>query len=171
LSIQISSRLRQGGFSCQVKDIFSYKTVEKLSVYLDHNQSGKAIKSEQDLLTGELGLLPIQEWFTDRVEKGELEKPNHWNQSFLIKVLELDENKLASVIKDLVSYHDVLRIKYIKGEYWQQVYQGSIAQPGLKTLDVRQHTAAEIQHILTDWQSGFDLEQGPFVSGGVSVWL
>ncbi len=166
LSIQVSSRMRQAGFACQVKDIFSYKTIEKLSAYLDNNQSAIAIKSEQGVLTGSFGLLPIQQWFTDRIEKGELAKPNHWNQSFLIRVPELDQNKLFSIIKELVAYHDVLRVRYQKSEGWQQVYQAAVEIPALKTLDVRHHTQSEVQRILTDWQSGFDLEQGPLFQAG-----
>ena len=125
------------------------------------------IQSEQGILTGSFALLPIQQWFTDRVDNGELLNPHHWNQSFLIQVPELDENKLRDILQELVDYHDVLRIRYIKkGERWEQVYQGAISLAALKTIDVREYTEVKVQEILTDWQSGFDLQAGPLFQVG-----
>jgi amino acid adenylation domain-containing protein/non-ribosomal peptide synthase protein (TIGR01720 family) len=166
LSIQIANRIRQKGFSVQVKDIFSFKTIEKLSSYLNHCQLAVTIKSEQGILTGPLGLLPIQQWFVDRVERRELKKHNHWNQSFLIRVSPLEENRIYSIIKDLVNYHDILRVQYLRGETWQQRYQPSIEIPILKTLNVSQYSSTEIHQILSNWQSEFDLEQGPIFQAG-----
>ena len=162
LSIQVSTRIRQAGFNCQVKDIFTYKTVARLSEHLRTSKSPVSIQSEQGVLTGELGLLPVQQWFIERVERGELSVPHHWNQSFLVRVPELDEVKLSSVIEKLVAYHDVLRIQYLRvpDGTWQQLYQSHITIPELKSLDVRDHTSVEVQRILTDWQSDFSLEQG-----------
>ena len=114
-----------------------------------------------------LDFLPIQQWFVNQIEEGTLSKPNHWNQSFLIRVAELNTNHLVTVIKELVAYHDVLRIVYNKEQNpttgtfdWRQEYQSEIILPELKTLDVSQHTEEEIHDILTLWQSAFDLEQG-----------
>ncbi|MGK9522707.1 hypothetical protein O6471_24740, partial [Salmonella enterica subsp. enterica] len=72
------------------------------------------LKTEQGVLTGELDFLPIQQWFIDQIEDGTLSRANHWNQSFLIRVAELNSNQLITVIKELVAYHDVLRIVYSK---------------------------------------------------------
>jgi amino acid adenylation domain-containing protein/non-ribosomal peptide synthase protein (TIGR01720 family) len=173
LSIQVSSRIRQAGYHCQVKDIFSYKTLEKLSAHLDNNQGGLAIKSEQGLLAGSFELLPVQQWFAEQVENGLFAKPSHWNQSILLRVPALDQSRLYSIIKELVSYHDVLRISYQKGEpakSWHQLYKPEIPIPELRTLDVREHTELELHQLLTDWQSGFDL-RGSVVSGGLPVWI
>lgn len=167
LSIQVSSRIRQSGYYCHVKDIFECKTIERLAEHLMKKSSEVSIKSEQGVLTGELGLLPIQQWFLESVESGELAQPNHWNQSFLIRVPVLETNKLEAAIKNIVSYHDVLRIQFIREQahqnskiFWKQVYKSSIEIPKIKTLDVSQHTDTEIREILTEWQSNFNLEQG-----------
>ena len=167
LSIQTSNRIRQAGFNCQVKDIFQYKNILRLSQHLIDNDSETDILSEQGVLTGEVGLLPIQQWFTDRVEGGDFLSPNHWNQSFLMKVPALEEVKLVSVIEQLVAYHDVFRLRYRRGEAgWHQTYSSDVAIPALKSVDVSNHSAVELQEILTDWQSGFDLEEGPLFQVG-----
>ncbi|MFW0740046.1 condensation domain-containing protein, partial [Flavobacterium sp. T12S277] len=170
LSIQVSSRIRQAGFVCQVKDIFEYKSVENLSRYLEGENSDFVIVSEQGELEGEFDLLPIQQWFISRVNTGMLSKPDHWNQSFLIHVGALDLVKLESAIVELVSYHDILRVGFSKdvdGIFGKsQLYHSSIDLPELKTLDISEYNEKEIHDYLTDWQSGFDLEQLPLFSIG-----
>ncbi|MEP7141396.1 MAG: amino acid adenylation domain-containing protein [Ferruginibacter sp.] len=177
LSIQVSGRIRQAGFICQVKDIFECKTIARLAEYLSKKNSALSIKSEQGIITGASDLLPIQQWFIEKVESGAFPKPNHWNHSFLLKVPELNQAMLQSVIEKLFAYHDMLRIQFrkeqdpgestgTKGIHWKQVYQPAIALPELKRLDVSSHTATQIQDILTHWQSGFHLERGPLFSAG-----
>jgi non-ribosomal peptide synthase protein (TIGR01720 family) len=135
------------------------------------------VQSEQGVLTGEVSLLPIQQWFLEKVETEKLSQPNHWNQSFLVRVPELDINKLFAVIEKLVAYHDVLRMQYNKEEgnegstgkgviHWKQVYQPGVAIPELRILNSSEYSEAEVQQLLTDWQSGFDLEQGPLFQLG-----
>lgn len=166
MCIQVSGRIRRLGFNCHVKDIFSYKSIKKLSAFLLHNQSLTAIKSEQGSLTGEFDFLPIQQWFVERVENGELAVPGHFNQSILIKVPELDMNRLSLIIHKLVEYHDILRVKYRKDKVWRQIYQPSISGYDVKILDVRMYKLTELQEVLTSWQSGFDLEKGPLFQSG-----
>jgi non-ribosomal peptide synthase protein (TIGR01720 family) len=91
-------------------------------------------------------------------------------------VPELDTVKLADVIKKLVAYHDVLRMQYVKEQdsskaanrrtSWKQIYQSTVEIPALKILDINKYRAAEVQQQLTDWQSSFDLEQGPLFQAG-----
>jgi len=163
LSIQLSNKIRQAGFGCQVKDIFECKTITKLADLLAKRKVELTIQSEQGILTGELGLLPIQEWFVDRVVSCEIVKPNHWNQSFLIKVPDLDLEKLTSALESLVNYHDILRVQYEKpnnSKNWKQFYNAQVDLPQLKILDVSSYSDIEIYEILTNWQSVFDLERG-----------
>ena len=166
LSILVSHRIRQLGFNCQVKDIFSHKTIAKLSKHLNSKKTIEAVQSEQGSLSGVFGLLPIQQWFAEQVDGGAIEEPNHWNHSFLVKVPALDQNRLGDIIGRLVDYHDVLRVKYSRKETWKQVYRSSITLPQLNTLDVSRHTASEIQQKLTEWQGGFDLEHGHLFQTG-----
>lgn len=167
LSIQVSRRITQAGFNCQVKDIFEYKTIAKLAEHLNVKKSKSITISEQGILAGPLGLLPVQQWFLEKTENREFAKPNHWNQSFLIKVPELDLKKLEKSITTLVSYHDALRIFYRKEfntetgrNTWQQCYQSDFTSPDIKTVDVSKLNEKQVSQILTGWQSNFDLEKG-----------
>ena len=167
LSIQLVSRLRQVlGLHVSIKNLFIYKNIEKLF----DNVIGKDIvvvaKTEQGLLSGDVGLLAIQQWFFD----SQFSAPNHWNQSFMIKTPSLDVEKLQISIKKLVEQHDSFRLKFRKeGSKYKQYYDQEAIPEQLKVLDVRSLKAkndspeffCKLDQILTQWQSNFDLEQGP----------
>ncbi|RMZ60273.1 hypothetical protein D1632_05730 [Chryseobacterium nematophagum] len=70
ISIQLVSRLRKRlDFYITVKDIFTYRSVEKLSAFIERNLKNKmrVVRSEQGVLQGVVPLLPIQEWFFEQV--------------------------------------------------------------------------------------------------------
>ncbi|MDP3705418.1 MAG: amino acid adenylation domain-containing protein [Legionellaceae bacterium] len=152
-SIEVSARLQRAGISVRVKDLFTYRTIQKLAENL--NQS-KPIFAEQGLLTGRFDLLPIQKWFFAK----DIKYPNHWNQSFLVHVPKLSIEGLRHILLKLVEHHDVLRLRFQDG---QQVYTDCMDIPDIKLAsDFKQCTA---------WQSHFDLEEGPlwqmgYVEGG-----
>ena len=66
------------------------------------------ILTEQGILSGEVPLLPIQEWFFEN----DLAEPHHWNQSFLARTPELDTKLLKMSIKVLIKHHDAFRLRY-----------------------------------------------------------
>lgn len=170
LSIQVSGRIRQAGLNCQVKDIFECRTIARLAAHLSQKTLVMGVQSEQGLLSGELNLLPVQQWFMQKVESRVFAGPNHYNQSFLIRVPELNTEKLEAILPALTAHHDMLRVQYNKGSNgenekasgnaWRQFYRKAATIPGLNILDINKHTGEEIIEILTGWQSNFDLEHG-----------
>ena len=120
VSIQLVSRLRQRiGINVSVKDIFTYRSIERLydnviSKGLINNT--EELKAEQGTLSGEVSLLPIQEWFFEN----KFSKPNHWNQSFIIRTPALDLDKLQASIAKLINHHDSFRLRYKRANGLQQ---------------------------------------------------
>jgi len=172
IAIQIVSYLRQKlNLTVSVKDIFSYKTIASLFDHVlnkEKNISTKqSLKTEQGKLTGNVPLLPIQEWFF----KKEYIKSNHWNQSFLIGVPELNITQLESSIQNLFSYYDSFRLKYKKNSSGQmiQYYDENMTEIEFKVLDIKtlniQETEedfeATLENIYTNWQNDFNIETGP----------
>jgi amino acid adenylation domain-containing protein/non-ribosomal peptide synthase protein (TIGR01720 family) len=167
LAMQLSARIQKLGYNCQVKDILSNKTISKLSAYLDSNTVRVEIQSEQGLLTGGLGLLPIQQWFADQVAEGRLGAPHHWNQSFMIRVPEMEEEKLLSMIRELISYHDIFRVRYEQGsDVLKQYYTQDVSMPTIKRLQISGQHEGSLTTTLTQWQSSFDLKNGPLYQVG-----
>ena len=180
ISIQLVSKLRQRlGLTISVKDIFNYRNIERLydnaiGKELD-NVVKKALRTEQGVLSGELGLLPIQQWFFDN----NFRKAEHWNQSFLLRTPKLDIGKLKESIEKLIVHHDSFRLRYKKktasdGNEYIQYYDDTAGVIALKILDIRnigrkegtREFEQQLRGILTEWQSGFNLEEGPLYQIG-----
>ncbi|MEV5731560.1 amino acid adenylation domain-containing protein, partial [Streptomyces pharetrae] len=94
VAIRVASRLRKElGVTLAVRDIFSLPTVEQVAALavaeLDAG-GGAVVVAEQGVLSGEVPLLPVQEWFFGRG----FVRPGHWNQAFLVRVPELDAGRL-----------------------------------------------------------------------------
>jgi amino acid adenylation domain-containing protein/non-ribosomal peptide synthase protein (TIGR01720 family) len=161
VSIQLVSRLRQKlGLSVSVKDIFTYRNIQMLyDNVLSKSVDNVVVKSEQRVLSGDVALLPIQRWFFTQ----QFERPDHWNQSFMVRVPKLDVVKLQNAVGKLHEQHDAFRLRY---KDMVQYYDPNAESVALKTLDVSSFNADELGAVLTDWQSGFNLEQGDIYSIG-----
>ncbi|NDB86865.1 MAG: gramicidin biosynthesis protein, partial [Alphaproteobacteria bacterium] len=173
VSIQLVSRLRQRlGLQLSIKDIFNYKNIERLYDNVLSKEltsdSFVEVKTEQGILSGEVDLLPIQEWFFGN----RLSANHHWNQSFIVKTLALDIDRLQASVDKLAMHHDSLRLRYRKDDSvegvnnYVQYYDADAKTEKLKLLDISTLGAKEgseefnrkLEDILTDWQSGFNLE-------------
>jgi amino acid adenylation domain-containing protein len=164
LSIQLVSRIRQRlGVQVNVKDIFQYRTVQKLYNYMQdaHGLSSANIEGEQGLLTGDVSLLPIQKWFF----KQPFNKPSHWNQAFLIQTPSLDIQRLTQSIDRLIQYHDALRLRYANTDDTipQQYYAAHIPFKNLHTINLSEldsdfsSVLEQLPDRLTQWQDSFNL--------------
>ncbi|WP_026882824.1 non-ribosomal peptide synthetase [Clostridium akagii] len=114
--IQLSNRIKQKlNQTITIKQIFAAKTIRNLSRYV-----GKAKKievlSEQGELTGDVKLLPIQEWFFEDFNS------NYFNQAFAISLpRNIDLDRLKKALVDLVNYHDALRLSFHgKNQYYTE---------------------------------------------------
>jgi amino acid adenylation domain-containing protein/non-ribosomal peptide synthase protein (TIGR01720 family) len=171
LSMQLVSRLRQSlGLNISVKDIFAYKNIECLYdnvLCKQQMDAGIEIKQEMGNLTGEVPLLPIQEYFFNL----NLKNANHYNQGFIIKTPTLDLEKLKDSISKLVQHHDAFKLRFKSGT---QFYNETAHEADLKVLDLSTLEAEEgskdfdqeLHKILTEWQSNFDIENGPIYTVG-----
>ncbi len=154
ISISLVTKMRKYGFNCSVKDIFEYKTIASLMKGAISKNNSKVLSVEKGILEGEFELLPIQKWFFEK----SLTNIDHWNQSFLLKIPNLDIDKLKDCINKLVNHHDALRLTFNDNK---QKYQKDIAIPLLKVLDRSNLSENKLDTILTDWQKSFNINNGP----------
>ncbi|WP_228858640.1 non-ribosomal peptide synthetase [Xenorhabdus sp. PB61.4] len=161
ISLQLVSKLRQAGFSLQVKTIFEAPTVAQLAVLLMQTASTAKIVAEQGLLNGEFALLPIQQIFFD----WQLAHPHHWNQAFMVQIPgNIPSVQIEQALLALTERHDILRARFIATEQgYRQCYSAEVSTslPQLKHRDIRQCNQEELHQQLTQWQSGFDYHNGP----------
>lgn len=158
LAIQLCSRLRSAGFPAGVKDIFDHRTVGQLARHLEHG-AAPGIDAEQGPLEGDFELLPIQRWFFSLG----FPRPERWNQVFAVDLGPVGRSRLEPALEALAARHDALRLRFGDG---RQRYVREAAFPPLRELDVRGRSPEEIDAVLTGWQSGFDLADGPLWQAG-----
>lgn len=165
VSLQAVSQIRNDlGYKITVKDVFDFKTVrgicDNVSVGYDEHSTTE-FRTEQGYLTGEVPLLPIQEWFFAK----DLKNPHHWNQSFFIKTPELDTEKLMTAVDSLRNHHDGFRLRFRQaGGKYVQSYEPETKgrEEKLNILDVRNVGSTRVLgDMLRQFQEGLDLESGP----------
>ncbi|WP_169924638.1 non-ribosomal peptide synthetase [Xenorhabdus mauleonii] len=161
IGIQLVSKLRQHGFSLQVKSLFEAPTVSRLAQLLNQTSSPASVAAEQGLLSGEFGLLPVQQDFFNQ----NLPSPHHWNQAFMIRLPgTIKHTDIAQALARLVERHDILRAYFVHTEQgYHQCYSAGIP-PWLPTLlqcDIRKLNEHEQHQQLTQWQSSFHYCTGP----------
>ncbi|MDM5102945.1 amonabactin biosynthesis non-ribosomal peptide synthetase AmoG [Aeromonas salmonicida] len=153
LSIQLTTRLRDAGLHCSVKDVFEAKTVRRLCRQLGQQQA-VSHQTEQGNLVGDFPLHPIQHWF---FEQG-FAKPGHWNQGVILRLpAGVDDAALHGWLTTLRQHHDALRLAVTPGG---QRYLAELALPPLPTLDAGALGGAELQTRLTELQGGLDPASG-----------
>ncbi|WP_338805220.1 amino acid adenylation domain-containing protein [Xenorhabdus griffiniae] len=161
VSIQLVSKLRQAGFYLQVKSIFEAPTVARLAqlpTLISHTVKASA---EQGLLSGEFGLLPIQQSFFDL----NLPNPHHWNQAFMIRLPgNISHTAIEQALIALTERHDILRVHFIYTENgYRQCYLPEMPSwlSALQHCNINELTETELHQQLTQWQSGFNYCTGP----------
>ncbi len=153
LSIQLTTRLRDAGLHCSVKDVFEAKTVRRLCRQLGQQQA-VSHQTEQGNLTGEFPLHPIQHWF---FEQG-YAKPGHWNQGVILRLpAGVGDAALHGWLTTLRQHHDALRLAVTPTG---QRYLAELPLPPLPTLDAGSLDEAELQARLTELQGDFDPASG-----------
>lgn len=159
LSLQLATRIRSElNFHVTVKDVFIFKSIRSLydNVLIKKNHSNE-YNAEQGRLSGDVPMLPIQKWFFAK----KLECLNHWNQSFTIQTPQLDLKKLKASLSILIDHHDAFRLRFKKkGNEYIQFYESNEIEITLNIFDI-QNSESQFNEMLTLWQSGFNIENGP----------
>ena len=163
-SIQLSSRVRSElGKELSVKDVFEHRTIERMLAHVLSNHQIKVYLSEQGKLSGELSLLPIQQYFFEL----KLTNEHHYNQSFLIETPELEIEKLKIAIEKVVEHHDAFRLTYRKDAEGNiiQYYDSKKEAIPLDVLDISEWNVQEgtvvfeekLKKQYTSWQDSFNI--------------
>ncbi|MBU3090545.1 amino acid adenylation domain-containing protein [Clostridium sp. CF011] len=104
-AIQIYSRLNALGIQFEIKDLFKYPTIEKISERVKFNIETYS----QDEVYGNVKLTAIQKWL---LETDGAEIYNYNQAVMFFNAKGFDVNALKETIREIVSYHDSLRIRF-----------------------------------------------------------
>ncbi|MGG2362121.1 condensation domain-containing protein, partial [Salmonella enterica] len=79
--------------------------------------AGEVVSEVVEDAAGDIPQTPIQAWFFERFPEGE----NHWNQAVLLQARDLDTDRLARGLGQLVARHDALRLRFTRqADGWHQ---------------------------------------------------
>src|SRR5262249_38089492 len=117
LSIRIVARANQAGIKLTVKQLFEYQTIAQLAAVVS---SPQPVREEAIVLLALFPLTPYQHW---------LLPPRHHAAVDLGQSVIIDLNQplnvalLADAWCYLLSYHDALRLRFVRdSEGWRQYY-------------------------------------------------
>lgn len=111
LSIQIISRAKRGGLHITAKQIFEFQTIAELAEAA--TELSQYVLTEQGLLTGESGLLPIQQWFFENLPAD----AHHFNQSVMMEVdARVALHQLKEAWEAVLYQHDALRLVFAESK-------------------------------------------------------
>jgi amino acid adenylation domain-containing protein/non-ribosomal peptide synthase protein (TIGR01720 family) len=171
ITIQLVSRARRQDILLQPRNLFTYQSIAELSAFLAQQQVSGETLSEQGVLSGPSGLLPIQQWYFEH--NGNESSISHFNQHMFLSIDKaIDADILLKVITLVAEQHDALRFAYKKdGQHsWHQVYETML--PVLTQIDLRNKTAAEIPSLIhqysNEYQQQVDITTGKLFQ---AVWI
>jgi amino acid adenylation domain-containing protein/non-ribosomal peptide synthase protein (TIGR01720 family) len=146
VSMQVVSRIRRSGHNIRPRDIFTYQNIAQLSAAIQQMQHHNSIIAEQGILSGQSGLLPIQQSYLNR----ETNNPAiaHYNQAMMYNISrQVTGQALSKALQSLVSHHDALRYAYEQTtDGWRQQYGNHL--PSLVIHDVSHHTKGHLPEVL-----------------------
>ncbi|UZE10142.1 non-ribosomal peptide synthase/polyketide synthase [Pseudomonas sp. B21-053] len=159
ISIQVVSRARQAGIRFTPKNLFQHQTIQALATVARVGEQAQLI--DQDPVTGELALLPVQQVFFAQA----IPERQHWNQAVMLKPTQtLDAAVLEQALGALINHHDGLRLSFVEqADGWQAHYR-AINQPAdgiVWAVDVAD--AAGLEAVANEAQRSLNLQDGPLV--------
>ena len=171
LSLQIVGRAKQQGIHLVTKDLFQHQTIRELAAVA---RVGTQNQAEQGVVTGELPLTPIQQWFLAQAWR----EPHHFNQALLLEVVPtVNPTWLASALTALLHHHDALRLRFqpraarASGQapppQWRQVNQGITETVALDLVDLSMLSGParqqQLEAVANRTQASLNLSDGPLV--------
>jgi non-ribosomal peptide synthase protein (TIGR01720 family) len=162
LSIQIVARARDAGLRITPKSLFQHQTIAELAAI---TKPLGTIVAEQDLVTGDVPLTPIQSRFFAQSRQ----EPHHYNQSMMLALdAGVDPIRLREAIRRLLDHHDALRLRFhhIDGT-WRQWLDKPSAEIPLEVVDLstysRDEQASQREIHANRWQRSLDLSNSPLL--------
>lgn len=160
LTIQVVSRMRQAGYVLQPRHLFEFPTIAQLAIHATRNA---VVTSEQGVLVGDVGLLPIQQQFLNENPAAE----SHYNQSVMLAVdKSVSVVLLEEAFADLLAQHDALRLVFDRADdgSWSQRYAATAPNP-VAMVDLRQatHWIAALEEASADAQASLNIGRGELV--------
>ncbi|MCK4766231.1 MAG: AMP-binding protein, partial [Candidatus Aminicenantes bacterium] len=164
--IQISAKLRKHGMKLESGDLFANPTIRQLGTQVKPLER----KIDQEPITGELPLTPVQEWFFQE----NMTDKHHYNQAVMLYSKEgFVEEAVRGVFAKIQEHHDALRITF-REENGRVIQENNdldfplaLYVEDFRGKRDRKAALEELQVRVNEIQAGIDLEEGPLMKLGL----
>jgi amino acid adenylation domain-containing protein/non-ribosomal peptide synthase protein (TIGR01720 family) len=163
-AIQVLARLQRFKLKLDAKNLLTNPVIKELSKYVIQDVN----EIDQGVVTGQIELTPIQEWFFEK----NFTNMHHWNQAVMLYNKHgFNEAAIREVFQEIVEHHDILRsiYKIDKAELVQSIRE---IDEELFTFKVYDYTkddnyAEKITAVTNNLQGSIDLSNGPLLKLGL----
>ncbi|MGN9810962.1 amino acid adenylation domain-containing protein [Micromonospora sp. BQ11] len=162
LSLQVIFRAKQLGLHLTVKQLFEHPTIAELGSVVVRRDAA-VVRAEQGVVTGAVGLTPIQRWF---FAQG-FAQAEHFNQALLLTVsAEVTAEQWQRVLLRLLEHHDGLRARYLRtGDGRQAELTGPPEAAPWQVHDLSslpsEAREERLMQVAQQAQTSFDLAEAP----------
>ncbi|NJR56670.1 MAG: amino acid adenylation domain-containing protein, partial [Acaryochloris sp. CRU_2_0] len=166
LSLQIIARAHEVDLHLTPRQLFEHQTIAELASVTG---TAQAIDAEQGVVSGEVPLTPIQQWFLQQNQP----EPYHFNESVLLSVpADLQVETLQQALQHLLEHHDALRLRFTQTPIgWTQTNADLGETVALTVVDLSTHEPetqpAALKRIGNDLQGSLNLAAGPIFRAGL----
>ncbi|KAI9369299.1 hypothetical protein BJX61DRAFT_545716 [Aspergillus egyptiacus] len=158
-AIQLTAKCRAAGFIITIPQIFRHKSLQDLAAGISPLPSMTVRKPQADPKNTRFALSPIQQYFFEHYPDGN----NHFNQSFFLRLTRrIDPTQLAQSLRQLVSWHPILRAKFHRsmGGSWTQSIRAETDQCHHYHV-TRIEEPDQVREVLSATQERLHIEKGP----------
>lgn len=155
IAIQFISKAKKQGITLKVKDVFEFQTIDELATKVNHEIQ---IISEQGILEGNFGLLPIQSYF---FEKG-YTKDDQYNQSLLLTLPKnITRNQLNEAVAGVYQKHDILRARFeLVNDEFVGTYETTIPEISEETITGTEAIGEAVTKVCASYQETLNTTEG-----------
>lgn len=157
-AIQLLSRLKQRGWTLEIRDVFLSPTIAELAPLLRKVEQ----IADQSVVEGVTPLTAIQRWFFE-THNGEIQ---HFNQAVLLKSrARVDAEALRHALNKLQEHHDALRMTFhCEAGQATQINAGLPYPLSFDVIDLRYDSgAADMETHINKSHRSFNLANGPLM--------
>jgi non-ribosomal peptide synthase protein (TIGR01720 family) len=160
--IQVIARAKAGGIFFTPADVFQNPTIATLAAV---SRDDADLLPEQGMISGNVPLTPIQEWFFDHHR----DHPEQFNTSMMLELFKPAEPEiLEKTFVYLLNHHDALRSRFSRMDgIWEQYIEPSRETMEIQRIDLSGHPGSrqrkEIERLAALAQQDFKLNQVPLL--------
>jgi len=164
MTIEVAGALEQESIFIEPHELYQYRTISSI---VENARDVRSLKLDNDLVSGEVGLLPRQEkFFSDGLDCKE-----HWNRLMAVEFnTDLDNAKIEKALNIIINHHDGLRLVFKENQGKWSAYNEAAAELKIERYDLSNLSEADTEQEIANTLNNlsvFNLAKAPLIRAAV----